>query len=73
VFGKQTLLLVSGCSVPSAASVAEEFVRFAKPVDGLAMVVGRSLKVVVCVEWGLEGCLVLLPAFGSCFGSMEWC
>ena len=50
VFGKQMLLLVPGCSVPSATSVVGEFVRVAKPVVGLAMVVGRSLRVAVRVE-----------------------
>ena len=67
VIGKQTLLLVPGCSVPSAASVVVGFARIAKPVVGLALSAGRSLRVAVRVEWGSEVCLVLLLAFDSYF------
>ena len=59
------LLVVSGCSVPSAASVVGEFVRVGKPMVGLEVVVGRSLKVVMNVEWELEECLALRPASDS--------
>ena len=71
MIGKQTLLLVPGCSATSAASVVGEFARVAKPVVGLALSVGRSLRVAERVEWGLGECLALLPAFGNCFESRE--
>ena len=32
--------------------------------------VGRSLRVAIRVEWGPEGCLALLSAFGNCFEQM---
>ena len=73
MFEDQTLLMVSGCSVPSAASVVVELVQVAKPVVGLVLVVGRSLRVAAHVEWEFEECLALLPAFGNCSESMGYC
>ncbi len=67
------LLLVPGCSIPSAASVVVEFVFVPKPIVGLVGVVGRSLKIVMCVGWGLEEFLSLQTAFGSSLERREYC
>ncbi len=60
------LLVLPGCSFPSAASVVGEFVSVLKPIVGLVEVVGRSLRDVLHVVWELGVCLVLRPAL------LEW-
>ncbi len=65
VFGAQMLLVVPGCSFPSAASVVGEFASESKPIVGLVGVVGRSLRIVMHVGWGFEVSLELQTAFGN--------
>ena len=44
-----------------------------KPIAGLVGVVGRSLKIVAHVGWGLEGFLALQPSFGSLLERRGYC
>ncbi len=73
MFGDQKLLMVSGCSVPSAAFVVGEFESESKPILGFVGIVGRSLEIVIRVEWGLEEFLALQPAFGNLLGWKGCC